>query len=278
MKTLALSLFAIAAIAVLALGSTRPLDARADRREWLRLAARQPDRPLRFDPIMVADLPDPARRFFTFSITRDTPLLTVAEITMAGRFGLGTKDTPRYQAMQAQQILAVPQGFVWTMRTRSGLPLSGSDAAHWSRFRILGMIPVARLGGTTDHTRSAFGRQVAEALFWTPAALLPGPGVAWQAIDGDTARVTLTHGELVQSVDLRVNAEGRPLQVAFQRWSDANIDRTYRLQPFGGYLSDFREVQGFRIPFHVEAGNLFGTSDYFPFFVVDLTDARFRSR
>lgn len=187
MKTLALSLFAIAAIAVLALGSTRPLDARADRREWLRLAARQPDRPLRFDPIMVADLPDPARRFFTFSITRDTPLLTVAEITMAGRFGLGTKDTPRYQAMQAQQILAVPQGFVWTMRTRSGLPLSGSDAAHWSRFRILGMIPVARLGGTTDHTRSAFGRQVAEALFWTPAALLPGPGVAWQAIDGDTA-------------------------------------------------------------------------------------------
>ena len=27
-----------------------------------------------------------------------------------------------------------------------------------------------------------------------------------------------------------------------------------------------------------EAGNLFGTSDYFPFFVVDLTDARFRSR
>lgn len=187
MKTLALSLFAIAAIAVLALGSTRLLDARADRREWLRLAARQPDRPLRFDPIMVADLPDPARRFFTFSITRGTPLLTVAEITMAGRFGLGTKDTPRYQAMQAQQILAVPQGFVWTMRTRSGLPLSGSDAAHWSRFRILGMIPVARLGGTTDHTRSAFGRQVAEALFWTPAALLPGPGVAWQAIDGDTA-------------------------------------------------------------------------------------------
>ena len=111
-----------------------------------------------------------------------------------------------------------------------------------------------------------------------PAALLPGPGVAWQAVDGDTARVTLTHGGLVQAVDLRVNAEGRPLQVAFQRWSDANTDRTYRLQPFGGYLSDFREVQGFRIPFHVEAGNQFGTSDYFPFFVVDLTDVRFRSR
>ncbi|MBO9580101.1 MAG: hypothetical protein J7498_04345 [Sphingobium sp.] len=64
------------------------------------------------------------------------------------------------------------EGFLWAMRTRSGLPLSGSDGAHWTRFRLFGLIPVARLGGSPDHARPAFCRYAAEAIFWTPAAML----------------------------------------------------------------------------------------------------------
>jgi hypothetical protein len=40
---------------------------------------------------------------------------------------------------------------------------------------------------------------------------------------------------------------------------------TRREQPFGGYLSDFREVNGYRLPMRVEGGNLIGTGDYLPF-------------
>ena len=46
-------------------------------------------------------------------------------------------------------------------------------------------------------------------------------------------------------------------------------------QPFGGYLSEFREFDGFTLPTHVEAGNMFETDAYFPFFIVDITDIRF---
>lgn len=87
--------------------------------------------------------------------------------------------------------------------------------------------------------------------------------------------MTVTHGALSQAVDVTVDAEGRPLRVAFQRWSNANPDKRYRLQPFGGTLSDFREVSGFRLPFHIEAGNMFGTPEYFPFFVAEITAIRF---
>jgi hypothetical protein len=59
------------------------------------------------------------------------------------------------------------------------------------------------------------------------------------------------------------------------RWSNANPEKQYRLQPFGGVLSDFREVQGYRLPFRVEAGNMFGTDDYFVFFKAEVTDIRF---
>jgi hypothetical protein len=262
-------------LVLIALCALRLLDLRADRAEWDRLAALQPSRPALFEREMVADLPEPARRYFAYTIQPGTPLLRVAIIEMTGEFSLGTKDDPRYQPMDARQILAVPEGFVWSMRTRGGVPVSGSDSGSWTRFRIFGLIPVGRLGGDPDHTRSAFGRYVAEASIWAPAALMPGPGVGWSAVDDDTARVTITHGALEQAVDITVDEQGRPVEVSFQRWSDANPDKIHRLQPFGAVMADFREVDGYRLPFRVEAGNMFGTEDYFPFFLADVREIRF---
>ncbi len=262
-------------LALLGLGLLRLLDRRADRAEGDRLEALQPPEPRFFRQDMVADLPAPARRYLSFAIGEGTPLRPVAVIEMAGRFGLGTKEAPRYQQMAAHQVLAGPEGFVWSMRTTSGLPLSGSDTGRWTRFRLLGLIPVARVGGDADHARSAFARSVAEAVIWAPAALLPGPGVTWTMVDEDTARVTVERGGLSQDVEVRVDGEGRPGTVSLDRWSNANPDKTFRLQPFGATVSDIREVGGYRLPFHVEAGNMFGTDDYFPFFIADVTDIRF---
>lgn len=266
---------ALLGFALFALLAIRLWDGRADRLEWERLATLQPQNPGMYDPEMVAGLPEPARRFFNFAITPGTPLLTVAEIDMSGQFSLGTRQAPNYQQMKAKQILAAPSGFVWKLHLPGIVPVSGSDSGRWTRFRIFGLFPVARMGGNPDHSRSAYGRYIAEALFWTPAALLPGPGVVWEKVDENTARVTLSHMELSQAVDLKVDGDGRPVEVHFMRWSDSNPEKTYRLQPFGGKLSDFREVQGFRLPFNVEAGNMFGTENYFVFFNAEVISIRF---
>jgi hypothetical protein len=250
-------------------------DERAEQMEWARLAALQPLGPAVYDPSLVADLPEPAQRFFNFAIAPGTPLLTVAEIDMGGQFSLGSREKPNYQQMDAKQILAAPSGFVWKLRLPGVVPIIGSDSGLWTRFRIFGLLPVARMGGDSDHARAAYGRHVAEALFWTPAVLLPGPGVVWEKIDEKTARVTISHMELSQAVDIKVDGNGQPIEVYFMRWSNANPEKTYRLQPFGGKLSDFRKVQGFHLPFHVEAGNMYGTDDYFAFFKANVISIRF---
>jgi hypothetical protein len=65
------------------------------------------------------------------------------------------------------------------------------------------------------------------------------------------------------------------VKVVFPRWTDANANRTFRLQPFGGSLSEFRDFDGFCLPTHVEAGNQFGTEAYFPFFIANVTGITF---
>ncbi len=248
----------------------------ADRQEMNRLLSLQPSDPPRYSADLVADLPEPARRYFAFAIAEGTPLFTVAKIEMNGRFSLGTKETPNYMEMRATQVLAAPEGFVWKPSVRSGhLRMSGSDSGSWTRFWLGGLFPVARAGGTPDHRRSAFGRYAAEAVFWTPAAILPGPNVTWEAVSGDVARVTMRHDELEQAVDVTVDGEGRPTEVVFPRWTNANPDQLFRNQPFGGYMSEYREFGGFRVPTRVEAGNFFGTDDYFPFFIAEVTEVRF---
>jgi hypothetical protein len=62
----------------------RAADHRTDRSEARRLAEFQPADPGRFDASRVADLPEPARRYFAFAIAPDTPLWTVTEISMTG--------------------------------------------------------------------------------------------------------------------------------------------------------------------------------------------------
>lgn len=261
---------------ILLLTAWRSIDHRNDRAEMTKLKALQPDNPETFSLSMVDHLPEAARRYFTYAIREGTPLLSVAELTMRGRFGMGDKSDPKYLTMEAKQVLAAPHGFVWKMQAGKGLMrLSGSDSASWTRFWLAGLIPVARLGGDRDHQRSAFGRYIAEATFWTPAALLPRPEIDWQAVDENTARVVVTHRGLEQAVDLTIDDRGKPQKISFMRWSNANPDGVFRLQPFGGYLSEFRDIEGFCVPTHIEAGNFFGTDAYFPFFIADISDVTY---
>jgi hypothetical protein len=256
----------------------------ADRRTALRagqeLASLDVSVPDRYEPSLVSALPEPAARFFNFAIEPGTRLATVVELTMTGELSFGTKEAPNYQPMTGHQILAAPYGFIWEIEAGTGLmQMSGSDGMSgdesWTRFWLRGVVPVVRAGGDADHLRSSFGRVVAEAAIWTPAFLLPRPGVVWSAVDSNTARVTVTHGPLTQAVDMRIDGTGQPVWVSMPRWTNANPEKAYRIQPFGGELSDFRKVSGYRVPFRVDGGNHFGGPDYFPFYKARLTDVLF---
>jgi hypothetical protein len=77
-------LFGILALALVVLAGWRYSDHRADRMEMAHLLALQPKVPMLFDRAMIASLPEPAQRYFRFTIAQGTPLLPVAKLSMTG--------------------------------------------------------------------------------------------------------------------------------------------------------------------------------------------------
>lgn len=254
-------------------------DRRADARAVVALGA-PTSAPRTFSTAMVAGLPEPARRYFSYAIDPGTPLRFMADIEISGDLGFGRRDRPDYWNMRGREILR-PDGFVWRVRAEGAdVWMSGSDGyvrgRAWTRFWLCDLLPAARVDGGDDLARSAAGRVVAESLLWIPAALLPSERVKWEAVDADTARARVTLDGHEHQLDLTVAADGRPRKAVIMRWSRDNREKAWRLQPFGGTIRAMREVDGCRVAAEVEGGYWPGTADYFPFYRARVTSIRLR--
>jgi hypothetical protein len=264
--------------AALAFASYRSAMNEAER-AWDKVAAgAQPTDEL-FDPASVRSLPEIAQRYFHHAIAAGTPLKSVIELRMEGSFVLGAKDSQKIYAMKARQILRPPSEFVWIPQMKSGLMrISGSDAlvegVGWSRFWLLGLVPVANVRGGSDVARSASFRSAMESI-WVPPSLLPMNKVIWEQTGPDSARVRLRRVEPEIVLDLTLDADGAIREIVGQRWSNENPGAVFRLQPFGGSVTAERRFGGYTIPSSLEVGNHFGTGDYLPFFRAEIVGAAF---
>lgn len=264
----------LGAVALGAWGTWR--DAVAADALWRALRpAGEPDPP-RYDPAMVAALPEIAQRYFARAIAPGTPLCRRVELRMQGTFLMNG----RRFALRARQIIAPPHGFVWKARMGSGaMRFAGSDAfragvSSWTRFRLLGLIPVARTGGGPDHASASATRMLSETV-WVPASLLPQNGAIWRPLGADRAEVSFPTDPMVKPVVLTLDRDGNVVEIVTLRWSDANPEARYRLQPFGARMLAHAECAGFTIPSEVEVGNQYGTPDYTPFFHATLSAVDF---
>ncbi|WP_209426670.1 DUF6544 family protein [Pararhodobacter sp. SW119] len=248
---------------------------------WAALETAREADPQRYDPAMVADLPEIAQRYFARAIEPGTALHRVVRLEMEGSFIMNGNAMP----MTARQILTPPvRGFVWQAEVGTGLiRFAGSEGYHapasgpvesWTKFWLHGLIPLARIGGTEDHAHAAATRVMLESV-WAPASLLPQFGAEWTQTGPDSAEVRFADVLGIEPMQITFDAAGNPTEVQALRWTDANPQREYRLQPFGGRMLEMGRHDGFLLPIRVELGNRYGTPDYVPFFLPTITRAEF---
>ncbi|MGY2002664.1 DUF6544 family protein [Blastococcus sp. SYSU DS1024] len=234
-------------------GTSVPRAARSVRGEWELLNHDTPQ-PGIFHPAMVADLPEPARRWLTHAIAPGTPLWETVELSMHGQIRIGA-----WRPFTARQVLAPPRGFIWAATARFlGIPVtgfdrlsSGSGQMHW---RLGGLIPVMSATGP-DVTRSAAGRLAGEM------ALAPTtfPAATWTAgSDDDRVVVTWRIDGEEESAEFHIGPDGELLGVLMQRWGNPNGEPFGRY-PFGVDIEAEQTFAGVTIGSALRAGWWWGT-------------------
>jgi hypothetical protein len=229
-----------------------PRPARRVRRDWEQLCAAT-TRPAPFDPSMVVDMPEPARRYLMHTIAAGTPLWQSVEVTMEGKIKLGA-----WRPFTANQVVAPERGYIWAAHTRLyGVPVIGYDRLSRGtaemRWRLLDLLPVVTADGS-DVARSAAGRLAAEIV------LIPTgfTGATWTAAGPDTAVASWGAGENQQRVELHLDPAGQLLDLLIQRWGNPDGEPFGRY-PFGVTVEEERTDAGVTIPAVFRAGWWRGT-------------------
>jgi hypothetical protein len=230
----------------------------------------------RFDPMMVVDLPEPAKRYLLHAIHPGTPLGRSVRLEMSGQMRLG--EDQRWLPFRAGQVLAPPDGFVWEASVGTGpWRFAGADAyangLGRMAFRLWDLVPIVRAGGP-DVSRSARGRLAIESI-WQPASLLPHAGVVWAPIDDRTAQATVKiDGEPVP-LTLSIAPDGGLQAVAMERWGNATVDGEYASIPFGADVLAESTYEGYTVPSALDVSWWYGTDRAFNFLRAGLVDVSY---
>ena len=193
-----------------------------------------------FDPSMVEDFPEPARRWLLHAIEPETLLFGAIEIQMSGEIKLSG-----WRPFTATQAVVPDAGFVWAAHTKlGGLPVRGFDSYSLGegrmRWRMLGTLPLLSATGY-DITRSAADRLAAEAVL-LPTSLVtatwrPGP-------DSDSATYLRHFGRRVARgrATVKVGPDGQLRSVSLLRWGapygGAYAEHLFEVTFGGEYLVD----------------------------------------
>jgi hypothetical protein len=207
--------------------------------------------PALFHPDMVADLPEPARRWLTHAIAPGTPMLLSVELATHGEIRLGA-----WRGFTAVQETSALRGFVWAATARAmGVPIVGFDRysrhAGQMRWRALRVVQVMAAAGP-DVTRSAAGRHAGELLVSLPAAAL-SPQVKWRPVDTDTVAARIKVDSGFHEVTLSVSAGGQLTSMVMSRWGAIGRG-SFADRVFGADLGAEATFDGFTIPCEVTAG------------------------
>jgi hypothetical protein len=238
---------------------------RQSSRQWLdRLASGQrPIAPVTVDFAELVQLPPPVQRYFRAVLRDGQPRITGVEIEHQGQLDLGESVAQWKPFTSRQRVILERPGFLWDARIAAapGVAVRVHDgyAAGEGRLHasLLGLIPLADLTGPGEIARGELFRFLAEAA-WYPTALLPSPSVRWQAVDEQSARVTLVDGDLEVTLLFHFDAAGR-LETVRADFRGRTVQGRVEPTPWLGRFWNYEERGGQRIPLDGEVAWLLPT-------------------
>jgi len=176
-------------------------------------AARLPIEPKVFDPRELADLPAPVQRYFHAAFADGLRIVAGVAIEQSGEFNQSETEPAWKPFTATQRVVTRRPGYFWDARIRMfpGVTMRVRDAyvagEGLLQAAVFGLFSVANLRDSGELAKGELMRYLAE-MAWYPTAFLPSQGVRWDAVDDQSARVTLNDGVVTVSLLFRFNAAG----------------------------------------------------------------------
>lgn len=208
-----------------------------------------------YDPDDVADLPAPVRRYFETVLTEGQLHVDTAQITQEGTFRLGGADADWHPFTASQKYTVSPPGYVWDADIELAPRVSARvldayvDGEGRLRANLLGALPVATAGPDPQTNEAELQRYLSETP-WFPTALLPAAGVSWEGIDDQSARATITDGDVTATAVFHFAEDGFISRVTADRYRQD----TDSIDSWVGYHRSYEIHDGMKVPTEAEVG------------------------
>ena len=209
--------------------------------------------PTRYDARELEGLPAPVQRYFRAVLKDGQPIITAATIDMAGTFNMSPSGEQWKPFTSRQRVVTRRPGFLWdaSIAMLPGVSVRVVDSyivgQGLLRAKVLGLVQMAEQHGDGDIARGEFMRWFAEVP-WYPTALLPSQGVRWEAVDDRSANATMVDGPVSLTLLFRFNEAG--LVASFRAEARGGmVGDKLVMAPWEGSWSDYRAVDGVRVPF-----------------------------
>ncbi len=202
---------------------------------------------------MLADLPDPARRYLEYAGVVGRPWISTARVRYTGHFRLGANRP--WMPMQADQVyVTTPPAFRWRARFKMlGMwCLRGTDTFKEGHGHMSGK--VARLLTVFDERgdeldQATMLRYLNETM-WFPAALLSNH-MSCHEVDAHSFDVTFSfRGRSVRGRFL-IDSQGQLRDFVADRYREHG--GTYSLDPWETPVMEYGKVAGLNLPVHGRA-------------------------
>lgn len=212
------------------------------------VASRTPSVPL--DASVVAELPEPVRRYFRFVFPEPPGRVSWVDMTMKGMFRRPL--TEGFEPTTAEQRVAVGDpALAFSASTPIGLGAWARvydayvDGGMEMKARLLSAFTIVDEAPTPTLNRISLRRWLLESPLY-PWALLPGGPVRWEPVDADRARAVVRAYGVEASMVATFGPDGALLR--FDAETDGDLTTPYHGSGEHVARSDYRPVDGVMIP------------------------------
>ena len=191
-------------------------------------------------------LPNPVKKWLQYSQVVGKEKIKTVRLKQRGLMRLEMDQTG--MPTSAEQYFTIDEpGFIWKAKVKMApfIFFRGLDKYYQGKghmlIKLMSLVPVVNDKGPRMDQGTLL-RYLGE-MIWFPTAAV-SDYIEWEEIDDNTARATMTYGDISKSAVFKFNEQGAPVEFICQRYMSSNDS----IETYKAIVGSYKEFDGIKIP------------------------------